>query len=132
MSVRVAYFDGRTEGLGSFTDDLIAAIDRACAAGDGRAADRLRGFVLEYVERRLAAKTAKQLDRYLGTRAVWKRTRYWNVYRVPDTPSMSFAAKIGTGDDILLVPVGACYRYPEDDPEAWWRMVIEPRVGSLT
>ena len=131
MSVRPVYFDGRGAGLGSFASDLRAAVDEADAAGDKAAVRKLRSFVLNYVEVKLATKSARQLEAYLAAINIWRETEYWNVYRVPDSPSICFAAKIGSDGTVLLMPVGVCYRYPENDPDVWWRDVIEPRVRSL-
>lgn len=132
MSVELTYFDGRSEGTGAFIEDLKEAIDAAMTGGDAGAVQKLRSFLLDYFEVRLASKTARQLEDHLAKRKAWKETQYWNVYRVPDTPSVCFAVKIGTDRSIRLIPIGACYGYPGGDPEAWWRETIEPRVRSLT
>lgn len=131
MTVRIAYFSDPSKRLGSFMEDLIEAIDQAVAAGDGDSADILRRFVLVYLEKQLRSKSVNEMDRYLAQRATWHTTDLWNVYRIPGTPSICYAVRLSTDGAIDMFAIGACFKYPDEDPEVWWDTLIKPRVRSL-
>ncbi|MCF4164994.1 hypothetical protein L2U69_04995 [Zavarzinia compransoris] len=130
--VSIEYFVDHSGRLGAFAPDWNDAGKAALAVGDGAAQSRLRSFVLDYLEVQLKRKSAKAMIDYLANVALWKMTDDWNVYRLPDTPSLAFAASLRSDGSIRICAISACYRYPDDDPEMWWTRVIEPRVLSLT
>lgn len=111
--VRLTYFEDKSDnGLGSFADDLVTSIDAANVAQDRDAARHLRSIILDYFERTLGCGTDRWVERHLAEIAVWRRTKFWHVYRVPDTPSVAFAAKVGGDETVHLMVVAACYQYP--------------------
>lgn len=130
--VSIEYFEDPTGRLGAFGPDWNDAGHAALTAGDGPSQTRLRSFVLDYLEVQLGRKSARAMVDYLSSIAIWKETDDWNVYRLPDTPSLAYAASMQGDGSIRLVAISACYRYPDNDPEVWWTRVIEPRVLSLT
>lgn len=130
--VSIDYFEDAAGDLGAFGPDWNDAGQEALMAGDDASQSRLRGFVLDFLEVKLKRKSAKAMVDYLTGIAIWKKAEDWNVYRLPDTPSLAYAASMQRDGSIRLVAISACYRYPGNDPELWWRQVIEPRVLSLT
>lgn len=130
--VTVSYYRRRGSSVEeSFVIDVATAIERANAAGNRAGARRIRELWLDHFDVTLPAMGSANLIAYLESRSVWRNDGEWSVFKTVDEPCIAYTAQIGEDNQVTLVALGACYRYPSGSEENWWTQTIRPRVRTL-
>jgi hypothetical protein len=124
------YYDN-DQGIG-FHSDTLAALKAAAEAKDAENVERIWGLWQVYFEDRLPSAGLRQLVDWLEGQRVWRRYEGWPVFKTVGTPCLAFTASLDTNDEeMTLVALGICYKYPAGDEDLWWHDTILPRVRSL-
>ena len=87
--------------------------------------------MLEYFDGFLKEMTGRELAEYLRSREPWRDFENWRVLKNPNEPCIAYAAQITDSDDVTIVALGACYRYPNGSQEEWWAAVLLPRLRKV-
>jgi len=129
--VRVEYYRNEGPPVESFVIDIAGAIKTATARDDEAAARMLRSLWLDHFHVELPARNSSRLMEYLLNRAIWREDGEWTVIKTAGEPCITYTAEIDQTDEIVLIALGACYRYPHGSEDAWWTQIIRPRLGRL-
>jgi hypothetical protein len=115
-----------------FASDWVSALRDAHVANDSDGESAITQLLFDFFERELSTSDERQLVEFLESHRVWRDFKAWPIFKTTDVPCLAFTASIsGESQNVILVALGCCYRYPEDDEEKWWRDVILPRVRRL-
>lgn len=129
--MRVEYYRSEGPPVEGFVIDIALAIKTASARGDEAAARKLRSLWLDYFHVELPAQGSDRLTAYLLNRAIWREDGEHTVIKTVDQPCIAYTAEVDETDDIILIALGACYRYPHGSEDAWWTQIIRPRLRRL-
>ena|ERR1051326_7838952 len=127
----VSLMKERLRFLRDFLPELYDARKLADAAGDREGWAAVKRLWLEYFVGRLGRMTTPQLSDYLKSIQPWMAHGEWTVFKTIDEPCVAFTAHMSADQELILICLGICYRFPEGSSVVWWNKIILPRLKSI-